>query len=235
MQEIIINKLKKLEFASNESYKRLRTNIQFSGDDVKVIVVTSCMPYEGKSCVSFNLAVSMAEAGNKVLFIDADMRKSVLVGRYKLKVDRGLTHFLSGQSEIGDVICRTDIGKLHMILAGPVPPNPVELIDSRHFKEMLKATRTVYDYIIIDTPPLGSVVDSVIAAKEADGVIMVVEANSTSYKFAQKVKSQLESTGCRILGAVLNKVNLKNKQYGKYYGKYYAKYYGKAYGHEANH
>lgn len=227
MQSITINKLDSMDFYGNEAYKTLRTNIEFSGEDIKVISVTSCMPNEGKSSVTMNLALSLAEAGKKVLFIDADMRKSVLIGRYKIKsAKKGLSHFLSGQCSMDEVIGVTNIDKFHMIVAGPIPPNPSELLQGKHFASLIENMRKVYDYIVIDCPPLGSVVDALIAGRISDGVALVIAAEAISYKFAQNIKKQLEMADCKILGAVLNKVNLKgNSHYGKYYGKYYGEYY----------
>lgn len=221
-------KTPKLEYSAAESYKSLRTNLQFCGEDKKVIAITSCTPNEGKSSVSMNLAISLTEAGKKVLLIDADLRKSVLVGRTKVRESvKGLTHYLSRQAPLIDVICSTNVKNFHMIFAGPVPPNPAELLGSALFKEMMKSFRKVYDYILVDTPPLGSVIDSVVIAEECDGSVMVIESGVISYRFAQDVKGQLEKCKCPILGVVLNKVDIsKQGYYGKYYGKYgkYGKY-----------
>lgn len=232
MQEITINKSDTMDFHGKEAYKTLRTNIEFTGEDVKVISVTSCMPNEGKSSVTMNLALSMVEAGKSVLFVDADMRKSVLVGRYKIKnARRGLSHYLSGQCPLDEVISTTNMEKLHMVVAGPVPPNPSELLQSKRFKDFIDSMRKVYDYVVIDCPPLGSVVDALIAGRISDGVALVIAAESISYKFAQKVKKELETAECRILGVVLNKADLKGRgYYGRYYGKYYGRYYGRYYG-----
>lgn len=229
MNTVTIRKLDNLDFRSNEAYKILRTNIQFCGKDCKVIAVTSCTPNEGKTSVTFNLARSLADLGKKVLYIDADLRKSVVVGRYKVDGEiRGLTHFLAGQEAFHNVVYETNVPKLHMVFAGPVPPNPAELLSNRYFRKVVPMLKEVYDYVIIDTPPLGSVIDSAIIARECDGVAMVIEANRISYKFAQKVIEQLKKADCRILGVILNKVNIKEKgYYGKYYGKYYGAYYGK--------
>ena len=228
MQSININEYMELDFRTNEAYKTLRTNIGFCGDDIKIIAVTSCTPKEGKSSVSFNLAKSIAQAGNRVLLLDADLRKSVLVGRYKAgKVNLGLTHYLSGQVGFEETVCSTNIPNLHMVFAGPVPPNPSELLGKKHFKALMKLLPTLYRYIIIDTPPLGSVIDSAVIAKECDGVVLVIESGVISYKFAQRVKDQLIKSGSNILGVILNKVDLSGKgYYGKYYGKYYGSYYG---------
>lgn len=226
MAKITFEKRKPLDYRSNEAYKTLRTNIQFCGDDNKVIAVTSCTPNEGKSSISFNIAVSFAENGKKVILVDADLRKSVLVGRYKVgEIKAGLSHYLSGQAELKDINNETDIPDMNIIFAGSYSPNPAELLGHSRFRSMVKILREEYDYVIIDTPPLGSVIDSAIVAKIVDGAIIVIESNAISYKFAQTVKQQLERSNCKILGAVLNKVDLeKNSYYGKYYGKYYGTY-----------
>ena len=219
---------KELDYRANEAYKALRTNIEFCGDDIKVISLTSCTPNEGKTSISFNMAKSFVDKGKKVILIDADLRKSVLVGRYRVgEIESGLTHYLSGQNELGDVIYQTNIENMDIIFCGSYCPNPAELLGHIRFKNMLDLLREEYDYIIVDTPPLGSVIDSAIVAKAVDGVIMVIEANVISYRFAQGVKEQLEKANCRILGVVINKLSMdKNKYNGKYYGKYYGSYYG---------
>jgi len=228
MMQVNLEKKQRLNFRSNEAYKQLRTNIQFCGSNIKAICFTSCMPNEGKSNVSFNLAVSLAESRKRVIFVDADLRRSVIVGRYKPdQAVMGLTHYLSGQNALDEVLYETNIPNLDLIFTGPVPPNPAELLGSECFQELMITLREEYDYIIIDTPPLGSVIDSVVVAEQCDGIVFVIEANAISYKFAQRVKKQLEKSNCRILGAVLNKVQTNNSEY-KYYGKKY-KNYGKDY------
>lgn len=217
-------KTQKLDYRASEAYKSLRTNLQFCGEDKKIIALTSCTPNEGKSSVTLNLAISLAEAGKKVILIDADMRKSVLIGKTKVKKSvKGLAHYLSKQAAITDVVCSTNIENLHIVYAGPVPPNPAELLGGKRFREMIQALGSIYDYVLIDTPPLGSVIDSAIIARICDGCILVIEAGIVNYRFAQEVKSQLEKSNCPILGVVLNKVDM---QHQSYYGKYYGKYYG---------
>lgn len=227
METISISKFQTLDFQGNEAYKTLRSNIQFCGSDIKIIGLTSSMTNEGKSSVSLNLAVTLADAGKKVVFIDADLRKSVLIGRYKInQAVKGLVHFLSGIHPVEEIIYETNISNLYMVLSGPVPPNPSELLGGVEFTKFIEGLGEIYDYIIIDTPPLGSVIDSAIISKVCHGMVLVVEANVISYKFAQRVMSQLEKTGCKILGAVFNKVDIREKgYYGKYYGKHYGNYY----------
>lgn len=219
MVKVNLREMVSLDYKSNEAYKALRTNIQFCGNDMKVIGVTSCMPNEGKSSICVNLAISMAESGKSVLLLDTDLRKSILLGRYKIRESiKGFSHFLSGQATCEEVLCDTDVKNLHMIFAGQVPPNPAELLGKKYFKDTLMVLRELYDYIIIDTAPLGSVIDSAIVAQQCDGMILTIAANTISYKFAQRVLEQLKKTGCPVLGAILNKVDASKKgHYGQSY------------------
>lgn len=231
MQEVKLQFDKNVDYRVKEAYKTLRTNVEFCGGDVKVIAVTSCTPNEGKSSIAMELAKSFAEAGNKVLLIDADMRKSVLVGRYKTGgVKFGLSHCLVRKYSYEEVACTTNVKGLDMIFSGPVPPNPSELLGSNKFVGMLEEARQNYDYIFVDTPPLGSVIDAAVVSKNCDGTMLVVESNAVSYRFVQRVKDQLDKADSRILGVVLNKVELNSRGYYGHYGRYYGKYYGKYYG-----
>jgi len=225
-----------LDFRSREAFKTLRTNIDFSGEDIKVICITSCTPNEGKSSISFELAKSYAQMGKKVLLLDADLRKSVMRQRHKKgKVRLGLVNYLAGKVTFEEALCETDIKNLRMVFSGPVPPNPSELLGNKRFQRMIAEAREQYDMIIIDTPPLGSVIDTAVVSKCCDGAVIVIASGGISYHFVRKVKEQLDVTGCRILGCVLNKVDMSGKgYYGKYYGKYYGRYYGKYYGNYGN-
>lgn len=217
------------DYFYEEAIKTLRTNLQFSGKSNKVVLLTSVHSNEGKSDISFNLAVELGKAGKKVLLIDADIRKSVYKSRYNIKEEtQGLSQYLSGQVEqIDQVVCKTNYDNLYMILAGPYAPNPTEMLGDEQFGQLLKAARQVFEYVIVDTPPLGTVVDAAVIAQYCDGALMVIESDSTSYRACQKVKNQLERSGCKILGAVLNKVNSKSRHsYYSRYGRGYGEYYG---------
>ena len=219
MQEFTI-KQTILDYRSKEAFKTLRTNIEFSGEDTKVIFLTSTTPNEGKSTVSFELAQSFAQNGMKTLLIDADLRKSVMKSRGKKgKVKYGLTHYLSGKTTFENALCASDVDNFYMIFAGPVPPNPSELLGNDRFKNMIEASRKMFDIVIVDTPPIGSVIDAAVVSKFCDGGILVIGCGDISYRYARKSKEQLELAGCKILGCVLNKVNFSsNSYYGKTYG-----------------
>lgn len=218
MRKIKFNVNDDLDFQVVEAFKILRTNIGFCGSDIKVIAFTSCTPNEGKSTVSFRNALYFAEAGKKVLYIDADIRNSVFVSEYQVsEMTDGLTHYLSGQRSVEEIVYDTNKENFHMIFTGAVAPNPSELLGGQKFNNLIKWARERYDYVFVDCPPLGSVIDAAIISQYCDGSIFVIESNRISYHFAQKVKGQLEKSGCRILGVILNKVNIsKNGYYGKY-------------------
>ena len=229
MKKLNLGELRPLNFQGSESYKSLRTNIQFCGDDVKVIAFTSSIPNEGKSILVYRTSCSMAETGKKVLMIDTDIRKSVLVSRFGGGQQiYGLTQYLTGQRPLGEVLYHTNLPNLDIIFSGPMAPNPAELLSEDAFSKLIAWARNEYDTIIIDTPPLGSVIDGAIIAQRCDGAILLVESGALSYRLVQKAKRQLERTGCRILGAVLNRVDMAGSgYYHRYYGKYskYTKYY----------
>lgn len=228
--KLTFEKLKNLDSVSNEAYKTLRTNITFCGEDVRVIAVTSSTPNEGKTNVTFNLARAFAEDNKRILFIDADIRKSVLEARLGADQEvKGLSHYLTGKAELKDIVYGTNIDHMDFIGTGPVAPNPSELLGNQKFQRLLEWARSEYQYVMIDCPPIGSVIDAAVVARQCDGAVYVIESEATSWRLAQRGKEQLEKTGCKILGAVLNKVEMSGKRYGygKYYGKYYGRYYGK--------
>jgi len=233
-KHVVLKNLTEDTYTINEANRTLCTNIQFCGDDVNVIAVTSCIPNEGKSTVSLDLSRNLAELGKKVLLIDADLRKSVFVRKHAEKTGiMGLSQFLSGQAVLQDVLYSTQIPNFYVIFSGTFPPNPVELLGKTKFKDFIDNAKRTFDYIIIDCPPLGSVIDAAVVASVCDSAIMVISSGIISAKFAKNVKSQLEKSGCHILGVVLNNVDQdgggyyyrKYKHYGKYKYGYYSHYY----------
>ena len=229
MKTVKFGKLKEQKYAMKESLRALKTNIQFCGDDIQTIVVTSAMPNEGKSTVTMDLARSLTESGKRVLLIDTDMRKSVYVGRLRAVASDGgeiygLSHFLSGQKRLEDVLYGTEISGLFMIFAGPSVPNPTEILEKNYFIELLKFAKEHFNYVLLDCAPIGAAIDAAVIAKHCDGAILVISQGMASSRMIQNVKKQLEVSGVRILGAVLNKVKMKKNSYENgYYGSYYGK------------
>ena len=205
-----LNSVKKAE----EYYNALRTNVQLSGNDLKVIVVTSVDSSEGKSTTSTNIAWAFARAGYKTLLIDADIRNSVMSGVFKSRERiTGLTDYLAGTQDLSNGLCETNVDNLFVIESGVSSPNPIALLQSDNFGIMIETLRKYFDYIIVDTAPIGVVIDA---------AILVVESGAAKRREVQKAKSQLEQAVKPFLGVVLNKFDVQREKYGSYggYGNY---------------
>ncbi|HHG8276081.1 TPA: tyrosine-protein kinase [Streptococcus pneumoniae] len=216
---------KKLEFVkkAEEYYNALCTNIQLSGDKLKVISVTSVNPGEGKTTTSVNIARSFARAGYKTLLIDGDTRNSVMSGFFKSREKiTGLTEFLSGTADLSHGLCDTNIENLFVIQSGSVSPNPTALLQSKNFNDMIETLRKYFDYIIVDTAPIGIVIDAAIITQKCDASILVTATGEVNKRDVQKAKQQLEQTEKLFLGVILNKFDVQHKKYGSYggYGNY---------------
>lgn len=204
------------DYFVQEAFNVLRTNIQFCGQDVKRIAITSFGMNEGKTVLSLHIGRSLAELGKHVLVVDADMRKSVMAARNTGAGNvKGLSEVLTGQSELKDCLYETQFENLHLLMAGQYPPNPVELLNGKYFEKALEAVGEVYDYVIVDTPPLGMVIDAAVIAARCDSAIMVIGNERVKYTQAQDVVDQLKKSGCNVLGVILNNAENKRKAYYK--------------------
>ena len=213
----LVKSKKELYDIAEECYNSIRTNIQFSGRDLKVITLTSVQPGEGKSTTSANIAISFAKAGFKTLLIDADIRNSVMSGTFKADEKyEGLSSYLLGNAELSAVISHTNIENLMLIPAGHVPPNPTTLLQNSNFNFMIDTVKELFDYVIVDTPPICHVIDSAIISQKADANILVTGAGAIKRRFIQKAKEQMEQSGALFLGIVLNKVEETLNSYGGY-------------------
>lgn len=229
MRQVTFENIDKLSSRVDEAYKTLRTNLLFCGKSTKVVSFTSCLPNEGKTTVVFQLALSMAELGKKTLLIDADIRKSVLASRYQAdQKTKGLSEYLSDQAELEECLYHSNVENLDVFFTGKTAPNPSELLSGEKFKQLVQKMRENYDYVLIDCPPLGNVIDAAVVSSVTDGAILILESGSINRKFAAEVKNQLLRSGCKVLGVVLNKVDVRGKGYYGYgyYSKKYKKYYG---------
>jgi capsular exopolysaccharide synthesis family protein len=219
--------IKQISKAAREAYKTVRTNIQYCGlDDVKTITVTSGMPGEGKSQVALNLAIAMAESDKKVLLINGDMRKPRNMIMSGIDCDIGLSNLLTGYEPIKMAIQSTYIKNFQYIPSGETPVNPAELVGTERFRALLLnlLNNFKYDKIIIDTPPLKSVIDGAVIATQTDGTILVVKYKSTDVATVQEAKEQLEKLKVKILGVVLNRMHKNEYKHCNAYEKYYRKY-----------
>ena len=201
-----------------ESYRTLRTNIQYSSFDnpVKSIVITSSEPGEGKSTTSANLALSFAQDGKKVILIDCDLRKPVVHKEFQISNSRGLSEFIILNFEFSKVVYKHESG-LHVLPSGLVPPNPAEMLSSRAMEHLLTQLEEKYDYIILDTPPVNAVTDSKILSTKVDGTILVVKYGYTKKDVVIEAVKGLRAVKANIIGTVFNG---EENQRGKYYHYY---------------
>lgn len=204
----------------SESFRTLRSNLQLSefGKSLKVIVITSSNPNEGKSEVSINLAACLAQQGKKVIIIDADMRKPTQHKLTELNNTEGLSTFLLKKSGLDSINELTIDGvNLDVLPSGPIPPNPSEMLASSVMKQSLKEFEEFYDYVIIDTPPLLAATDAQILASIADATLLVVDIKKSKRRQVIEAKRRLDHVGAKLLGVVMNKVDLYKDTYYYYY------------------
>jgi capsular exopolysaccharide synthesis family protein len=210
-----------------EAYRTLRTSIQFAGLDHKCrsIVVTSSSPGEGKSTTVANFGVVTAQTGSRVCLIDSDLRRPTLHRIFGLGNSRGLTTALLEGLAFAEVAQPTAVPGLSVLTSGPLPPNPAELVGSNRMREALDGATGDYDMILLDSPPVVSVADAVALATFADGVVMVVQAGKVPHEVIRRATSQILAVKGRILGVVMNGVNLKRDGYYYDYYRYSHAYY----------
>lgn len=214
--------MKNPKSAISESYRSIRTNIEFSNvdRDIKVIMVTSSKQNEGKSTVISNLAVTFASLENKrVLIIDGDLRNPTVHRTFNISNTKGLTDILIGNREFRDCICTASGSDVDILSAGRMVPNPSEVLGSTKMQNFLESIKEQYDYIFIDTPPIGIVTDAGVLSRLADGTILVVASKEVDIDIAKIAQDRLNQVNAKILGVILNKFEEKNSAYG-YYGYY---------------
>jgi succinoglycan biosynthesis transport protein ExoP len=216
-----------------EAFRAIRSNVLFSSADEgsKVLVVTSSAPGEGKTLVASNLAVALAQANQRVLIVDADMRKPRVHGVFQQTQEPGLSNVLVGNAKASEAVRNTKVAGLWAMPAGVLPPNPSELLGSKRFKEFVGTLGQHFDWVIIDSPPIMAVTDSSIVAHVATGVVFVIGSDMTSRHTAQRSLEQLQNANAKVIGAILNRVDLKHHAY--YYSQYYKKAYADYY-HSSN-
>jgi capsular exopolysaccharide synthesis family protein len=191
--------------------------------EVRVFVVTSPGPRDGKTTAAISLAITMAQAGARVLLLDADLRKPRIHKSFGLPADKGVSTAIMGEAAVKDLIVHTAIPRLDVLPCGPIPPNPAELLHADRFREILAQCRQDYDKVILDAPPIGPVTDPAILGSITDGVIMVLRAGHTTRDSATYARRHLTDAGARILGLVVNQPDRKGGKHGYGYS-YYAPY-----------
>lgn len=208
----------KTPFAVQEAYKALRTNIMFSlpGAGCKFVGVTSPCPGDGKSTTAANLALSLAQIGKRVMLVDCDMRLPTVAAGFRTALTPGLSDFLVGQAKIEDCVRQTATANLSVVPAGNIPPDPTGLLEAKQIEHLFTASRTVYDFVIVDLPPVTAVPDAAILSRYLDGYLLVVRQKRTRHRDVVQMLKQLELTEVKILGFTTVGGDTGRKKYYSY-------------------
>jgi capsular exopolysaccharide synthesis family protein len=212
--------------AYSESYRTIRSSVllSFADPDLKCIAVSSPLPQEGKTTTLSNLAVTLSQAGKKVLVVDSDLRKPRQHKIFKLLNVHGLSSYLAGTMDLNSLIKPTAVPNLFLINAGPIPPNPIELLGSEKMTALIGDLRKQFDYVLFDTPPLLAVTDGLVLGAKLDGLILVVWAERTSREALKRAREKLDMAKIKTLGVILNNLIIRKHDY--YYRNQYYQYYG---------
>ena len=233
MNKMNIANAPKLDYAGREAINTICTNISFAGQRLKKILITSCVASEGKSTMSARIAFNMAARGRSCVLIDVDLRRSVTAKRFGMSTKgqmKGVAHYLTGQAELDEIVYSTNYENLYIVPAGRDVSNPIGLIDSAEFSSLLDTLAEEFDVIIVDSPPVGVVIDAVEIASQCDGIVFVIEYGKRRKGELQDAVRQMQRSGTPILGCIIDKVTvttLSEKQY--YKNHYYYNHYGKDY------
>lgn len=227
-QEYIIVDQNETKSSLLEALRNIRTSIIFSAppDALKSILIASAMPKEGKSTIALNLAIAISSDGSRTLLVDGDMRRPSLHKMFGLKNMTGLSNYLTSKMKMDEVVQDTKFPNLKLVSCGPIPPNPSELFGSYRMKELINEAHSRFDRIVFDGAPIFGISDSVVLAKALDGVIQVIRFGKVSWDVANKSKERLQNLGVKIIGVIINGVDVKKESYYyKYYDYRYHKYY----------
>jgi capsular exopolysaccharide synthesis family protein len=211
-----------------EAYRSMRTNLAFARaqQSPQAIVVASPGPSDGKSTTVANLAITFAQQGQRTLLIDADLRRAVLDKAFNVGRSPGLTEVIIGENTLDDVVHETSVPNLSIIASGRFPPNPAELLGSTRMQEILHDAKARFDVVLLDSPPLLAVTDAAVMSTMVDGVVLVIRTERTKRDAVRRALGHLRSVRGRLLGAVLNDVDMRSGAYYGSYGHYYYSYYG---------
>ena len=234
MRKATIKRFTAPDYSGTEAINTICTNLSFSGRNCKRIAFTSYMPGAGKTYISVNVLYNLAKRGKRVLLVDADLR----VSRLRMETDGemlGLAHYLAGHCNLDDCIYETNLYGACIMPAGRDITSPMTLIDTPYFGEMLDHLATQFDLVLVDTPPVGMVIDAAEIGRRCDGCVLIVNYNTTRRRELVEAKNQMEQSGCPVLGCVINKVTFDTLSAKKYYNKgYYNHYYKSGYYGKSN-
>lgn len=233
MNYLNITRFPALDYAGTEAMNTLCTNLSYCGTDIRVVLFTSRYENEGKSSIAMNVMRTLAGYGKRVLLVDADLRRSTLARNYRFSFSQqeafGLAQYLAGMCALNDVVYQTNLPGAYILPAGRDVLDSMQLLASFRFGEMMTLLRGQFDMVLVDSPPAGVVVDAVEIAKYCDGAVIVVGYNKGRGQDIGVVAANIAKTGCKVLGAVMNGVNLKSFRNRKYYyrSERYSAYYNR--------
>lgn len=231
MNQLSIGRFPELDYACGEAMNTLCTNLFYCGENIRSVLLTSRYEQEGKSSIAMNVMRTLAGFGKRVLLVDADLRCSTLARRYRFSFARreafGLAQYLAGMCALEDAVYQTNLPGAYILPAGREVLNSMQLLASPRYGEMMESLRKNFDVVLVDSPPAGVIVDAVEIAKYCDGAIIVVAYNKGRRQDIGEVAATIAKTGCKVLGAVMNGVNLKSFRNRRYYyrSERYSSYY----------
>lgn len=233
MNKIEFVRFRGLDYACKEAINTLCTNLTFVGNEKRIIMITSTQAHEGKSFLTMNIMRTLAQLGKKVVLVDSDLRKSQISSKYGVRIMEGqgygTAHYLAGMCTLNDVVYQTNIPGAYMIPVGREVTNSLALLSTPRLGHMLKELQGRFDFVLVDAPPVGVIIDAAEIAKSCHGTIFAVKYNTIGRRDLAEAKLQIDRTGCEVLGAVLNDVDLDTLSSKKYYNKSYYNHYNSDY------
>lgn len=226
---INFNRFPQIEYAAQEAVNTFCTNVKFLGDTKRCIMITSCQAHEGKTTLSMNTMRTLANLGHTVVLVDCDLRRSQICEKYGVKQEKedhvGLTHYLAGLASLSDVVYETDISGAYFVPVGHLVSNSLALLSTPRLPSMIQELKKAADYVIVDAPPVGMIIDAAEISKCCDGTVIAIQYNAIDKRELAAAQQQIERAGCPVLGCVLTQVSFDSIASKKYYHKsYYNKY-----------
>ena len=228
MRNCVIHDLETLDFSGTEALNSICTNLSFVGRDMKKFVITSCTQDEGKSSMAMQIMANLAKRGKSVVLVDSDKRKSVMMRHFGITMDgdevTGLAHHLAGYNSIDEIIYQTNIPGAYFVPIGRDVVNPLPLLDSKYFAQMLDELAMRFDMVLVDTPPIGLVIDAAVVAKSCDGAVLVVEFAKRRKGEVTDAVRKIQQSGSPVIGCIINRVSVKTLSERNYYKNHYYAY-----------
>ncbi len=228
MREATIGALTPLDYAGTEALNTICSNLQFVGKNLKRIIITSCEAGDGKTQLTMQIAQNLANRGRKIAVVDVDLRRSAMLKRFAITTEgetTGLAHYLAGYNTMDEIIYQTNVDGLSVIPIGNHVVNPIPLLNSPEFVQLLERLAEKFDLVFLDAPPIGLVIDAADIAQYCDGSILIVNYGQTRRRMLANAKKQMMQSGCPIIGCILNRVSFDTISSKKYYSQsYYSSY-----------